>query len=187
MRLFKNTIFTILITAILLFSCSEPVVKDIDFVPDEAQVIIMDKTQVVNDDGDSFHYGEIGIRVLGMDTPEISHPEHGFFEDQPYGRDAAAMTADIFANAEEIAYLPFQEDRYGRTLAHVFIDGDLLSIKLIRLGLAYETVSHYGDNGFPGLAERILKAAEESQVKDFIQPYKWRRDNRQEPDTISVG
>jgi micrococcal nuclease len=147
----------------------------------------MDKTKVVNDDGDSFQYGDIGIRVLGMDTPEISHPEHGFFEDQPFGRDAAAMTAEIFKNAKEISYLPYQQDRYGRMLAHVFIDGDLLSIKLIRAGLAYETVSYYGDNGFPKLAERILLAAGESEVKDFIQPYKWRRENRKEPDTTKVG
>jgi endonuclease YncB( thermonuclease family) len=166
--------------SVLLF-CGKAVEKDILFLPDDVEVLVMDKSKIELDDGDSFTYDSTGIRVLGMDTPEITHTEHGFFEDQPFGREAADLTASIIEQAKEISYVPVSEDRYGRTLAHVFIDGNLLSIRLISAGLAYETVTHYGDNGFPGLAERILKAAEESQVKDFIPPYQWRRENRKDP------
>ncbi|MCP4580248.1 MAG: thermonuclease family protein [candidate division Zixibacteria bacterium] len=171
-------IFALLAIGIFLCSCNLFVEKDIDFIPEGAQVIEMDKAKLTMDDGDSFFYDSLGIRVLGMDTPEIAHPEHGFDEDQAYGREAEALTALIFEGAGNVSYLAFQKDGYGRMLAHVFIDGDLLSIKLIRAGLAYETVSHYGDNGFPQLAERILKAAEESQTKEFIPPHQWRRANR---------
>jgi len=132
-------------------------------------------TGIRSDDGDTFYYKDVIIRILGIDAPEIIHKEHGLFQDQPYGRKAAAMTIDILRKAKVIEYLPFQNDKYGRLLAHVFVDGELLSIHLIRAGLAYETISHYGDNGFPDLAERILKAAHESPRPPFEMPYKWRR------------
>jgi len=135
----------------------------------------MDKSAIRPDDGDTFFYKRLPIRILGIDAPEIIHKEHGIFEDQPYGRKAAAMTMDIVRNAKVIEYLPFQNDKYGRLLAHVFVDGELLSVHLIRAGLAYENVSYYGDNGFPELAERILQAAQESPRPPFEEPYRWRR------------
>lgn len=127
------------------------------------------------DDGDSFYYRGLTIRILGIDAPEIIHEEHGIFEDQPYGRKAAAMTAALLREAKIIEYLPYQNDKYGRLLAHVFVDGDLLSVYLIKAGLAYETVSYYGDNGFPELAQKIVEAAQESPRPPFENPYRWRR------------
>ncbi len=171
---------TLLLLLILCF-CGKP--THLDLVPENIQVVVMDKSKIELDDGDSFVYDGMGIRVLGMDTPEISHPEHGFNEDQKYGREAAALTAEIFHEADEIAYAPYQEDRYGRMLAHVFVDGELLSVKLIKAGLAYETISHYGDNGFPEIAKVIFETAKKSKLKDFIQPYKWRQEHREQQET----
>jgi micrococcal nuclease len=142
---------------------------------DIVNVIRMDKSAIRPDDGDSFYYKDLTIRVLGIDTPEIIHKKHGIFEDQPYGREAAAMTKDILRNAKIVEYVPFQNDKYGRLLAHVFVNGELLSVHLIKAGLAYETVSYYGDNGFPEIAEKILEAAHESLRPPFEQPYKWRQ------------
>ncbi|MBN1227733.1 MAG: thermonuclease family protein [Deltaproteobacteria bacterium] len=138
-------------------------------------LISMDKSKIKPDDGDSFFYNDIAIRVLGIDTPEIIHKDHGIFEDQPYGREAATMTANILAGAETIFYIPLKNDKYGRLLSHIFVDGELLSVLLIKEGLAYETISYYGDNGFPDLAEMILKAARNSKQPKFEKPYKWRR------------
>jgi hypothetical protein len=138
-------------------------------------LIRMDRSGIRPDDGDTFFYKDLTIRVLGIDAPEIIHKEHGIFEDQPYGRKAAAMTMDILRKGNVIEYLPFQNDNYGRLLAHVFVDGELLSVHLIKAGLAYENVSYYGDNGFPDLAQRILKAAHESPRPPFEKPYRWRR------------
>ncbi|MBD3232268.1 MAG: hypothetical protein GF315_00945 [candidate division Zixibacteria bacterium] len=181
MKIISKQIFILLIVSIIFSSCGSPVKKDIVFIPDGSEVILIEKSEIILDDGDTFEYRGKGIRVLGMDTPEISHPEHGFHEDQSFGREASAYTAALLHNAEVISYLPYQDDRYGRMLAHVFVDGELLSIQLIEAGLAYETVSYYGDNGFPELAERILETAENSEVKEFIPPYKWRREHRRSP------
>jgi endonuclease YncB( thermonuclease family) len=139
------------------------------------RLIRMDKSAIRPDDGDTFFYKDLIIRILGIDAPEIVHKEHGIFEDQPYGRKAAAMTADVLKRAAVVEYLPFQNDKYGRVLAHVFVDEELLAVRLIRAGLAYETISYYGDNGFPELAERILRAVQKSPRPPFERPYRWRR------------
>lgn len=138
------------------------------------------KDKIVYDDGDTITFDDITIRVLGIDTPEISHPEHGFQVDQPYGREAAARAEELMRGAGHVSYLPYQRDQYDRLLAHLFIDGELLGLTLIREGLAYETVSHYGDNGFPALAAALLEAAEEAGEPPFKPPYQWRQENRKE-------
>jgi len=139
------------------------------------RTVKIEKSAIRPDDGDTFFYRDLTIRILGIDTPEIIHEEHGIFEDQPYGPAAAAFTDRALKNAEVVEYLAFQPDIYGRLLAHVFVDKQLLAVLLIRAGLAYETVSHYGDNGFPELAEEILNAARQSPRPCFEEPYRWRR------------
>jgi micrococcal nuclease len=141
----------------------------------EGNLISMIKDEIRLDDGDTFFYKDLTIRILGIDAPEIIHETHGIYEDQPYGRQAAKLTAQILRKAKKVEYLPYQPDAYGRLLAHVFIDGELLSVHLIKAGLAYETVSYYGDNGFPRLAERIVHAAKESPRPLFESPFIWRR------------
>jgi micrococcal nuclease len=145
---------------------------------EKTTIIRIDKRYIRPDDGDTFFYRDLTIRILGIDTPEIIHKDHGIFEDQPYGRQAAEMTISLLRKAKMVEYLPFQNDKYGRLLAHVFIDGELLSIHLIRARLAYENISYYGDNGFPDLAKRILKAAENSPRPPFEKPYIWRREHQ---------
>ncbi len=141
------------------------------------------KEKIVYDDGDTITFDDITIRVLGIDTPEIAHPEHGFVIDQPQGREASARAEELMRQAGRVSYIPFQNDQYGRLLAHLFIDNELLGVTLIREGLAYETISHYGDNGFPELAARILKAADNAPEPSFKPPHIWRRENRTEPAT----
>ena len=138
----------------------------------------MKKSAIRVIDGDTLYYGGILIRILGIDAPEIKNIEHGFYEDQPYGRKAQKRVEEFIKKAKTVEYLPFKEDRYGRLLAHVFVDGELLSVLLIRERLAYETVSYYGDNGFPKLAEKILKAAYETPLPPFEPPYIWKKKHK---------
>lgn len=141
----------------------------------------VDKARLRFGDGDTFSSGELKIRVLGIDTPEIRNPEHGFFEDQPYGLEASRLAEKMLTGAGVIEYLPFSRDRYGRMLAHVFVDGELFGTKMIEAGLAYETVSFFGDNGFPDLAEELLRAAEKAGTPPFTKPRIWRRAHRRTP------
>jgi hypothetical protein len=69
-------------------------------------------------------------------------------------------------------------DMYDRLLVHVFVDGYPLSLKIVEAGLGYETVSVFGDNGFPEIAELILKSAKLHPDLPFENPYEWRKKYR---------
>jgi endonuclease YncB( thermonuclease family) len=140
---------------------------------------IVDVSDIEFDDGDTFFIKGKPIRLLGVDTPEIAHPKLGIHVGQPFGDAAAESTKVWLIDAQLIEYVPDGKDRYNRQLAHIFIDGDLLACRLIRNRLAYETVSHYGDSGFPDLAQQILDVSRATPKPEFEQPYKWKRKQRE--------
>jgi endonuclease YncB( thermonuclease family) len=130
------------------------------------------------DDGDTFEIKGKSIRLLGVDTPEIAHPDLGVTEAQPFGPAAAESTRVWMTRARIIEVVYDGLDMYDRRLAHVFLDRELLACRLIRHALAYETVSHYGDNGFPDLAQRIVDASRTSPKPAFEPPYQWKKKHR---------
>jgi endonuclease YncB( thermonuclease family) len=131
------------------------------------------------DDGDSFTCEGEQIRVLGIDAPEIKHPEHGITEDQKDGMRAASTTQSILKSAKRILIIRDGKDPYHRTKAHVIVDGELLGVKLIKKGLAYETISIYGDNGFPEFSLQMIEASQSHPKPDFEEPWKWRKVHQQ--------
>ena len=130
------------------------------------------------DDGDTFEIKGKPIRVLGIDTPEIAHPDLGVNEAQPFGPEAAESRRVWLTRARTIEVVYDGRDMYDRRLAHVFVDRELLACRLIRHALAYETVSHYGDSGFPDLAQRILDTSRSSPKPAFEPPYQWKKKHR---------
>lgn len=76
------------------------------------------------------------VRYLLIDTPETVKPNTPV---QPFGKEASNRTKTLLSNAKEIQ-LEFDEanktDRYGRLLAYVFVDGQLLQETLVSEGLA---------------------------------------------------
>jgi hypothetical protein len=132
------------------------------------------------EDGDTVVYLGNHMRFLGVDTPELRNPEVGFYLDQPYGREAKQFTRRSIREAKRVTYLVNGYDRYGRLLIHIYVDDYPLSVRIIEAGLGYETVSIYGDNGFPRIAEMIMKAAKLNPDLPFENPYLWRRKNRQQ-------
>ena len=127
------------------------------------------------DDGDTFFVERTPVRILGIDTPEVTDPDVGIFEDQPFGRAAAESTQAIVSRARVVELAYDGRDIYDRRLAHVFVDGKLLAIKLLGYGLAYENVRHFGDNGFPDLADEIIQAADAGPKPAFEPPHVWRK------------
>ena len=123
------------------------------------------------------------VRVLGIDTPEVAHDNHFLSEDQPYGPEASAFAHEAFARAERIELLRADRtDGYGRTLGYFFLDGRNYSVEVLRARLAYETVSHFGDNGLPEQARACLEAAHKALEKGplpFEKPYLFRRRMRE--------
>lgn len=77
------------------------------------------------------------VRFLSINTPEI---KHGNNEAEAYGDEASKYTCEALTNAKSIKlqYDPKSDetDKYGRVLAWVFVDDELLQEKLIKEGLA---------------------------------------------------
>lgn len=149
-----------------------------EYRPTHKHARYLDVARVRFDDGDTFYLDGKPIRILGIDTPETKSPEVGILIDQPYGPAAAESTRALITRARLVEIVPDGRDTYGRRLAHVLVDGELLSVRLLKMGLAYENVSYFGDNGFPDLADRILKASLEAPKPPFEEPYKWRQKNQ---------
>jgi len=184
MKYYRHVIMLLLAALVLTsLSCAKKKSLISTLIDNYPNRILIKKSKIKPDDGDSFRYDTLTIRILGIDAPEITHKEHGYFEDQPYGREAAAMTWEIMKKAKKITYVPYKKDMYGRLLAHVFVDRELLAEKLLRAGMAYETITRFGDNGFPDVAEYILMVAEDSPKPQFEPPWKWRQEhlNKSEP------
>jgi endonuclease YncB( thermonuclease family) len=130
------------------------------------------------EDGDTVLYRGEPLRFMGVDTPEIAHPELGFFHDQPFGQEARSFTRRQIRQARVVTCVADGEDRYGRVLVHLFVDGYPLSVRIVEEGLGYETVSAFGDNGFPEIAEMIQRAARLHPQLPYENPYLWRARNR---------
>ncbi len=77
------------------------------------------------------------VRFLAIDTPEIHSP---YTEKQPWSEEAKAYTLAHLSEANEIVLELDQEsditDDYGRLLAWIWTDGELLNAALVRDGYA---------------------------------------------------
>lgn len=81
------------------------------------------------------------VRLIGVDTPETNHPARGV---ERFGNEAAKFTRKL-AEGKRIR-LAFDKatavighkDRYGRTLAYVYLeDGTLLNAEIIKQGYGF--------------------------------------------------
>lgn len=133
------------------------------------------------DDGDTVRIRWAGgdvetVRILGIDAPEVQHLEHGIPFDQPFGRESLAFASGVFALADRVELLrASMTDPYGRTLGYLFANGKNFSVLALRHRMAVETVSVFGDNGFPELAAECTRAAAEAGQVAFEPPYLFRR------------
>lgn len=104
-------------------------------------------------DGDTIRLdGGERVRLLGVDAPEVHHPERG---EEPFGREAMGLAiALVSARTVELRYHEgttiqgAQRDKYGRVLAYVWVDRIdglgrrepvCLNLELLREGLARAT------------------------------------------------
>lgn len=75
------------------------------------------------------------VRLIGIDAPESVHPEAE--KNTPEGSRAAQRMRELTAGRRvALEYDAERVDRYGRTLAYVWLDGTLLEDLLLSEGLA---------------------------------------------------
>ena len=152
--------------------------------------IYIDKASIILGDGDTFSYkvdsstSPVVLRFLGVDTPEVAHLPDGFQENQYLGEEASEFTKKQILNAKTVSYIPYKNDMYGRVLAYIFVDDELLPVRIIRAGLGYETVTFYKKKNadqsdeLKAIGETIKAAAEEVGRPNFKNPFFWRQKHR---------
>jgi len=102
--------------------------------------VIDGDTIVVARDGQARGWRGERVRLLGIDTPELAHPEHpsGPMADEPGAQEAAEyLRGRIEGRYVTLEYDHERFDRFGRTLAYVYgDDGAMLNEELLLKGLA---------------------------------------------------
>lgn len=118
-------------------------------------------------DGDTVHLEIAGeektVRLLAIDTPETVKPGDSV---QPIGKEASEYTCKTIKNAKEIILeyeVNNRNDKYGRILAWLFVDGNLLQQELVEKGLA-KVAYLYGDYKYTELLQSIEFTARDNQI-----------------------
>jgi micrococcal nuclease len=76
----------------------------------------------------------VQVRLIGVDTPETVHPSKPV---QPYGPEASAYTKErLTGKTVQLEYDVERTDKYGRTLAYVWLGQELFNATLVQEGYA---------------------------------------------------
>ena len=105
----------------------------------------------------------IKVRFLAVDTPESVHPTK---EVQAYGVEASNFTKEKLKNAKSIQ-LEFDNnsdktDKYGRYLAWIWVDGELVQNLLVKEGMA-KVAYLYADYKYTDILQETEKVAKEEK------------------------
>lgn len=113
-------------------------------------------------DGDSLvargQDGEITVRLVGIDAPETSKGKRQ--PGQPFSQTAKKHLTGLVLN-RSIEVKRYGEDRYGRILGVVFLDGKNINLEMVRTGMA----EVYRGKPQPGFDLEPYQQAEEEARK----------------------
>lgn len=119
-------------------------------------------------DGDTleiYRYGKIEkVRLIGIDTPETLDPRKPV---QCFGKEASDKTKNWLTGKQiKLEFDPIvgEKDKYGRLLAYVWKDGELVNLSLLKEGYAHEYT--YRNQNYKYQTE--FKAAEKSAKSESI-------------------
>ncbi len=94
---------------------------------------------VVAVDGDTFELqrldGRVRLRLIGWDSPETGDSAACAAEDA-LGQQVEERAKALFANGKTLTFKPEGTDRFGRTRAHVYLDGTHIGWLLAKDGLS---------------------------------------------------
>jgi len=92
-------------------------------------------------DGDTIRVNldgrEVPVRLIGIDTPEVAGPHT---DDECYGADASRFAARALeGRTVALEFDVERTDRFDRTLAYVWLEGELFNERLVLEGYAVVT------------------------------------------------
>lgn len=102
------------------------------------------------------------IRVLGINAPEVAHPDYGKPAGEPCGKEATQLTKRL-VDGKTVRLIADkgsdQHDKYGRTLAYIDVAGTDVGAELLKAGLAEHYRSAKGIDRYQRYAQ-LAAAAE---------------------------
>ena len=138
--------------------------------------IEIDKNKIKLIDGDSLFYDSKEYRLLGFDAPEAR---------QEFGTTSENYLKSLITNADKIYISVSEYDIYSRILAHLFINDTPVAYYMILSRMGIQTITKYGDNGFPIISENILILARRQGRLPFLNPSVYRKRAKENPKTKS--
>lgn len=164
----KNLIFINILMFSILFSCA-PSVSAITVTR------IMDgDTLEVKDNGDL-----IRIRLVDIDAPEKS---------QPFGQRAKQKLSELVKDANDVAVFSTGKDRYGRTLAKVYVKkcqpaclAYFVNAEMVKSGLAW--AYRYHGKATSSAMEELESGAKQAKTglwssPDAVEPWRYRYEQK---------
>lgn len=131
-RSLTSILAMVVIAAVIYFLNLE----DIDEV-DRTGFIPVELVRTIDGDTIKIRYNgeEKNVRYLLIDTPELDH-KHG--KHQPFAEEATKRNDELLRSGNiEIEFdVGDREDKYGRLLAYVYVDGESVQQTLLEEGLA---------------------------------------------------
>ncbi len=173
-------IFFLLLALLLAVSCAndkqnaEEVKEELRLASEGGKLLTGNVVGI--SDGDTFRlltgeYKTIRVRLHGVDAPE---------KGQDYGTQARqALSNLVFSKAVQVVQK--SKDRYGRTIAIVFVNGTNVNEELLRQGLVWHYTEYDKNPQWAGLqaeARRQQKGLWNSQRP--TPPWQWRKAKRTE-------
>lgn len=123
-------------------------------------------------DGDTFKAKVQGV-VMDFRLESVDAPEH----DQPYGLEAK-RELDSLIHGKQLVIVPSDTDRYGRTVARVWV-GDLdVNRERVRRGAAWFDVNYAKDDALYWEEEKARDAKLGLRAKPHEEPWHWRERKR---------
>jgi len=128
-------------------------------------------------DGDTIVFQRIAAKTLRVRLADIDTPEL----DQPWGIEAKAALKN-WAEKRRGEVRIVDTDRYGRSVATLWIDGQNINRRLVAEGHAWVYRRYLRDQALPGL-EASAKASGIGlwSGKDAVEPRVWRQQKRTKP------
>jgi len=140
-----------------------------------ARVVDGDTIKVANNEN------QLTIRLVGIYAPETSHKKREL--GQPFSQKSTKYLANLVLN-KMVDIKSYGQDRYGRTLAVVYINGINVNLEMVKTGLAevYRGTPALGfDNNPYWEAEKTARQALRGmwvQGNKYVSPREWRKRNR---------
>ncbi len=134
-------------------------------------------------DGDTLRVLVRG-RAMDVRIAEVDAPER----DQPYGWQAKLALIDLVRN-REVSIAPYDVDRYGRVIAHVYVGESNVAAELVRAGAAWFYTEYANDAHLYDLeqqARRSRRGLWALPAQQRLEPWQWRRASREADATNSV-